>query len=262
MSLLGSWSDLRRVGGRDVAILAVFFGACLSVRGLEEQGWDRTVSVGGQLTSGNSEALTVNVSIAGLLDMDKHEWRLGAESNYGESEVAESEDGGASGGTEASTENARAYLGYKRKFGRIYAYWDNSVLHDEVADVDLRLIAGVGGGVYVVEAASVKASVETGVAYVREELGGGVSDDYFALRFGVRHDQTLSETAKIWESVEYLPRAEDWNDCLLNGEIGLEAALNSGSSLRIVIQDRYDAEPATGAETNDLAVVGSLVFKI
>ena len=45
---------------------------------------------------------------------------------------------------ETNTENGRAYLKYKQKYERVYAYSDNSVFHDDIADIDSRLILGAG----------------------------------------------------------------------------------------------------------------------
>ena len=96
---------------------------------------------------------------------------------------------------------------------------------------------------------------------MHEELATDEEDDYWAVRLAVRHDHVLSKTAKTWESLEYLPRADDWADYLLQAEAGVEAALNARFNLRLVLQDRYDSEPPAGIDENDLTVVASLVSK-
>ena len=52
-----------------------------------------------------------------------------------------------------------------------------------------------------------------------------------------------------------MPQAEDFDDYLLNAELGVEAALNSHVNLRTVLQNRYDNTPGEGLEKNDLALI-------
>lgn len=77
-----------------------------------------------------------------------------------------------------------------------------------------------------------------------------------------RFEHLLSETAKIWQSLEYLPAFDDFDLYLLHVEAGVEAALNSDLNLRVVVQDRYDSDPAPAAEHNDVSLIASLVYKI
>ena len=54
------------------------------------------------------------------------------------------------------------------------------------------------------------------------------------------------------------PAAEDFDNYLLTGEIGVEAAISDHLSLRVVVQDKYDNTPAPGAERNDLSLIAGL----
>lgn len=216
--------------------------------------WEGTVAAGVNVTSGNSDTMTINGSISAENAGVDNEIRLGASGNFGESEV--------NGVDETTTQNAKAYIAYKYKFDRSYLYSDNSILNDEIADINYRLIVGAGLGYRVIESDSAKLGLELGVAYMSEALSGASSDDSVLLRAAGRHDQTLSETAKCWLSAEYLPRADDTKDYLLNGEAGIEAALNSTLSLRVVVQDRYDSTVPDGREHNDLSVISALVYTL
>jgi putative salt-induced outer membrane protein YdiY len=221
----------------------------------EDKDWEVSVSAGGSLTDGNSETRAAGASVLGERTVDKKEIRLGAEGNFGEQEVGSE--------TETTVQNAKAFANVKRVLNGHYGYLDGSVLHDDVADLDYRLTLGPGVGMYLVKDEQTQLSVEGGGAWVREEFGSGAEDDYAAVRLAQRLDHKLSETAKAWESVEFLPRADDWGDYLLNAEVGTEAAMNAKLSLRLVIQSRYDSEPPPGVdEENDLAAIGALVYKL
>ncbi|MBT3191715.1 MAG: DUF481 domain-containing protein [Verrucomicrobia bacterium] len=233
--------------------VAVVVGAAQLVVAADGE-WDSTVAAGVNVTSGNSDTLAASGSVSGEKAGEDNEIRLGVEANFAESEV--------DGVDETTTDNAKAYLAYKYKFDRSYAYSDNSLATDDMADIKYRLIAGVGMGYRVIESDAIKLGLELGAAYMSEELAGDVSDDGILARIAARHDQALSETSKFWLSAEYLPRADDTDDYLLNGEAGVEAALNSTLSLRVVVQDRYDSTVPVDREHNDLAVISSLVYTL
>ncbi len=216
--------------------------------------WESTVAAGLNIASGNSETLAANASINAEKSGDVHEIRLGAEGNFGESTVNEID--------ETTTQNAKAIAVYKRKFEAFFLYSDNSLFHDKIADIDSRLIVGVGVGRRLMETDNIKFDIELGWAYINEELANTPGDDYVAARFSARHDQKLSENSKLWLTAEYLPNIDDFDDYLLNGEAGLEAALNSALSLRIVLQDRYDNTVPDDRERNDLSLISSVVYKL
>jgi len=216
--------------------------------------WERSLAVGATVTSGNSETTAANASIVAEKAGERNEVRLGAEGNFGESTI--------DGADETTTENAKASLTYKRKFNGSYLYSDNSLAHDDIADLDYRLIVGGGYGYRVIKTDTAKLGLELGTAYMHEELADDSKDDGILLRASARHDQTLSENAKLWATVEYLPRADDFNDYLINGEAGAEAALSKGLSLRVVIQDRYDSIVPVGRDQNDLSIISAVVCQL
>lgn len=243
-------------------VVAVVSSLAMAQEEAEEKGWDTTVALGATLTSGNSDTLAANASIAASREGEKHEIRLGAEANYGEADFETTVDGTTTTSTETTTQNAKALANYKRKFGRIYGYSDDNILHDDLGGIDYRMTLGVGGGGYVIEGDNSKLGTEMGVAYIREELADNTENDGIFMRFAARHDHQFSDTARIWESVEYLPNTEDFGDYLVNAEAGAEAALNSTLSLRIVLQDRYDSTPPGDNDENDLSLVSSVVYKL
>ncbi len=212
--------------------------------------WKGSVAAGLSFTEGNSETLTGNASAMGQRNTAATGLRLGVEGSYAEA------DG------ERTTENAKAYAAAKRKYEAFYLYTDDSVLYDRVADLDYRLILGAGAGRYLADRDEARVGFELGLAYVREKYGDEPSGDFIALRLAHRGEWKLSETARVWEAVEYLPAADDRDRYLVNAEAGVEAVLRDGLSLRVVVRDRYDSTPAEGRKGNDVAVTGSLVYAL
>ena len=220
-----------------------------------KDGWTTALNAGLTVTDGNSETLAANASLVtegqkeGLGSV-----LAGVEANYGESTVDEVED--------TTVNNAKAYANGKKTLSeRTFAYLDGSALFDDIALIDYRATLGPGLGFYVVKNDKHTLSFEAGPSYVWEKVDGA-SDDYLALRFAERGTCQISQTAKLVQSLEYLPEASDFNSYLLSGEVGVEASMTERVSLRLVLQDKYDSTPAATAERNDLSLIAGLGFKL
>jgi len=221
-----------------------------------EAGWDTTVSAGLNMTSGNSDSTVANAGVNAVRTQGKHETRLLAEANYGNSKT--------DGAEQTTADNLKGGVGHKYTLNGSFLYSNNSIFRDTVADLDLRLILGAGGGYHVIKSETATLDIELGVAYIREERADDTEDDNIAFRVAARHDQAFSETAKLWASVEYLPQADDFGIYLVNSEAGVEAVLSQRIqlNLRLVVQHRYDSDVPEGRENSDLAVISALVYKL
>jgi putative salt-induced outer membrane protein YdiY len=233
-------------------------GACVGAVLMAQAGepekpasFKNTLSAGLTAADGNSETMQANASL--VSEGEKQglgSVRAGIEANYGETTRDDVK--------ETTVNNAKAFANVKKTFSPLtFGSVDASVMQDEIADVDYRATLGPGLGTYAFKRDVCSLSFEAGPAYVWEKVGGA-SDDYLALRFAERLTLAPGATAKFWQSAEYLPKASDFGDYLLNGEIGAEAAMNARLNLRLVFQDKYDSTPAPGYEENDLAVIAGV----
>jgi putative salt-induced outer membrane protein len=213
--------------------------------------WDASLSLGASVTRGNSKTLLLSSSFQGAKKWDKNEVGLGADAVYGE------DDG---------IKNAAALHGFgqynrlltERLFGLVRL----DGLRDEIADIDYRIAASAGLGYYFIKNKETSLRAEAGPGYIYEQQGGGGdSRSYMTLRLAERLDQKLTETAKLWESVEYLPQVDRFENYILNAEIGVETAMSKTLSLQAVLQDSYHSEPAPGREENDLKLIAALKYK-
>ena len=230
-----------------MAVLA----AGLLAGSVRAEGFKTSLSLGVTATDGNSDTLGVNVGVLTERKTDVDAWRFGVDGQYGE----------VSGST--TTEQAKASAGYRHTIsGRAYGLLDVSLAYDAIADIDYRLIVSPGLGYYLLKDAANTLGLELGPSYIKEKVGGEETD-YAALRAAERFDRTLSESAKCWEAVEYLPSVDDLqDDYLLNAEAGVEAQINATASIRLVVKDVYDSTPAAGREKNDLSVVAALAYTL
>jgi putative salt-induced outer membrane protein YdiY len=228
---------------------AMVAAGCVSVFGIDTKGWEASLNAGLNLTRGNKDTLLANGGIAAFRSFGQNEIRLGLDGAYGKTEE------------EQTVGNAKAAANYKRKLAHAYGYVDASVLEDTIADIDYRAMIGPGVGYYVLDNSRAKLGLEAGVSYVYERVAG-VQDDYVACRFAERLDVKLSDTAKCWEAVEYLPAIEDFQQYLLNAEAGIEAAINAHLSLRVVVQDAYNSRPGADREYNDLILTAGVSYRL
>ncbi len=214
--------------------------------------WAPTLNLGVSVTDGNTDTLGVNLGlVAGVgTAEDGNHARVTADWNYGEV------DG------DNTVQNTEAKLVYERTLSDVsYAYASAGILNDSIARVSYRVPVSLGIGYLAWQDAAARLILEAGPAYVWEKVAGD-KDDYFALRFAQSYFRALSETARIFQSLEYIPQASDFDNYLLNFEIGAEAALNANAALRVVFKNRYDNEPAPDAKKNDLQLLAGLAYRL
>ncbi|NLB56618.1 MAG: DUF481 domain-containing protein [Lentisphaerae bacterium] len=213
--------------------------------------FESSLSLGITYTDGNSENLLFNAALTtegereGLGSI-----KAGIEGNYGNSRVDEEK--------ETTVKNAKAFLDAKKTISpKTYGGLDLTALYDDIAEIDYRLIIAPNLGMYAVKSDKLALCFEVGPAYVFEKLDGEDAD-YFALRLAEECKFQISETAKAWQSAEYLSKADDFDKYLINAELGVEAALNSRLNLRVTLKNRYDNEPSDEKERNDFQLIAGI----
>lgn len=218
-----------------------------------EPKWETTIALGATMTQGNSSNTLINGSLLVQRKDDVNDFRFGADVTYGQS------------GEESTSDSGKIFANDRHVLsGRMYALIDAVLSYDNIANIDYRFVLSPGLGVYLLKSETTTLGVDIGPAYITEKIAG-VTNDYnssFALRVAERLDHKLTKTAKLWQSIEYLPETKDFGNYLLNVEIGTEAAMTEKINIRLVAKDAYDSTPAEGRKENDLSIVGALVIKI
>jgi putative salt-induced outer membrane protein YdiY len=86
--------------------------------------------------------------------------------------------------------------------------------------------------------------------------------EHLAARFAERFEYKLTASTKVWESLEYLPKVDEWGaNYLVNFEAGISTAINKHWGLRVVFQDMYASEPANGRKSNDIRLLAGTDYK-
>jgi putative salt-induced outer membrane protein YdiY len=219
--------------------------------------WKSTLAAGLTLTRGNSETLLATASAGTDKKWDHNELSFGADGAYGETKLTESSK---------ETENADSLHGvsqYNRLVSdRIYFYGRVEGLHDGVADVQYRVTLAPGGGYYFIKNTNADLCVEVGPGFIAEKLDDHYSD-FMTLRVGEKYHQKLSDRARLWQTAEFLPEVDHFNNYILNGEIGIEADITQDKklTLRSFLQDMYNNVPAPGRLKNDTKLVTAIAYK-
>jgi putative salt-induced outer membrane protein len=211
--------------------------------------WERSASFGFTLTSGNSDTILFTADAQAQKKWLRDELSFGASAGYGESEDVKNND------------YVKGYGQYNRLFTqRFYGYLRLDAMHDDIADVDYRFTLGPGAGYYFIKREQTRLSAELGPGFVYERQGGE-TESYLTVRLAERFEHKIKDGARIWQSAEVLPQVDDVENYVVNAELGVEAPLTKTLSLRAVLQDTYDHQPAPGRKKNDLKLITALAWK-
>ncbi len=211
--------------------------------------WESSAALGFTLSTGNSETLLGTADFNGTKKWDAYEWIVGANLTYGENDSTKNADSQRVLTQLNWLVSERAYA-----FGRIEA------VRDTIADIDYRVPISAGMGYYFIKNKQTFLSAEVGPGFVFEKKGG-ISDSYLTLRAAERFEHKFNDNVKLWQSLEYTPQVDNFDNFQIVGEIGIEAKLSNALSLRTYIQDTYVNKPAAGRKDNDAKIVTAIAYK-
>jgi putative salt-induced outer membrane protein YdiY len=217
--------------------------------------WDTTAALGFTLTAGNSETMLLTLTLDTKNAWEKNEVGFGIAGGYGENTVNDVNS--------KTTEFLQGYAQYNRLFtDRFYGAFRVFGQYDGIAGIDYRFILSPLAGYYLIKNDKMLLAAEAGPSLVFEHLSGEDSNAYWAARFGERFEYKLSASTKVWQTLGYIPKVDQWEqNYLLNFEAGIDTAINKHWSLRIVFQDQYANEPAPDRKKNDIRLIAGTAFK-
>jgi putative salt-induced outer membrane protein YdiY len=219
--------------------------------------WQNTATLGLTIARGNTDTTLVSVAVDSAKKWTNSDLHLGADAIYGDTRLPNAP---------ASTETADAEHGfaqYNQNFtDRFFGYGRLEGMHDGIADIQYRVTATPGAGYYFIKNKTADLSLEGGPGFITEKLGDQTSS-YATLRIAEKSHYRISEHAKAWESIEYLPQVDEFDNYIVDAEVGIEAGLNKSNklALRTVLDDSYDNVPAAGRLKNDLKLIAGITYK-
>lgn len=241
-------------------VQAVAFLLCLGVSSQAQEAattvetnkppaWDVSASLGFSSTSGNSETLLLTGSLVGKRKFDDANLELGAAGAYGENDHIRNVQTLRGWGQYDDSITERTYW-----YGRVEGY------HDGIADIQYRFTIGPGIGYYFIKKEKTMLRGEFGPSWIYQRLGDE-NNDYFSLRFAERFEHQFNERVKLYQTLEWLPELTDWENYLMNFEVGVESALSEKMSVTLSFTDNYNSRPASDRKHNDTRLVAGLKYK-
>ena len=220
--------------------------------------WESVASVDMALTRGNSKSFLATATLNTKRSWESDELLLGAAAGFGNSTVKD-----ASG--QQTTSETQDYL---RGFGqfnhlfteRFYTGLRVEGLHDNVAGINYRITVSPVAGYYFIKHTNTLLSAEAGPSLVDEELGHHTST-YLGFRVGERFEHKFDGGAKVWETLEWIPQVDKFDNWILNAEVGVSAPITKALDVRLVAQDTYNNQPALGRLKNDLKVLAGIGYR-
>ena len=211
--------------------------------------WDGNISLGGNVKSGNTESVTVNLSLAALREWENDRFQFRFFYNYEE---------------DNNTLSGRDFFG-TMKFDHFFTtnFFNALSLEikgDEFKDLNLRTTIGLGVG-YRFWNDDVKIlELEGGVSYFSENLDVGMDQEFFAGRFGLTFSYKIFENLSLKDYMLYYPRFERPQEYRLRNELSLISALGEGWATKVTYIFDQDTEATFGILEKDHQIIFAIQY--
>jgi putative salt-induced outer membrane protein YdiY len=218
--------------------------------------WTGSVGTGFTLTRGNSETESVNVGISLLRRAEVDRITLEAAYLFGRQTDTDTDD------RSTTQDEWFAALQYDYFFSqKLYNYVTTRVERDRIADLDLRLTAGLGAGYQWIESPDLNVSTEAGLSWLFEDVERGEDDETIVLRLAYHVDKRFHDRLLCFHDLEAFPSVEDFSDVFLTTQAGLRVSLTQVMFAESKVVLDYDSTPAPGSAETDLTYLLSLGVK-
>lgn len=211
--------------------------------------WQSSISAGLSLTRGNSDTLLFSADFLTRKKTPDDEYAVRLGGSYGEQD------------SKQTVNNYKLAGQWNHLFtDRLFSYARADGLRDVIADVDYRFTIGPGAGYYLIKQTNMTLAAEAGAAFEAQKLGGQ-NETFATVRLAERFERKLNDHVRLWENLEVLPQVEQFDNYVINAEIGVEAALTKTLSLKTYLDDSYQSQPAKGKDKNDAKIIAAVAYK-
>ncbi len=211
--------------------------------------YEGNLNVGINIARGNTDTTEMHIDGEIAPSFGRNTVTVGGQLNRSE----------ASGVTTASNWRIRAQ--YDRDFGvrrRWYGAAFNTYENDELADLNLRVTAGVGVGYKFFDQSPTFLRISLGPAYVNENFKTGSDRTFLGLRWALDFEQELWTDDLTLYHTDTMTFGLSETQYVLYTTTGLKVDLIADLSLSAEFQYNYNAEPPEGTGVSDRR----LIFKL
>lgn len=242
--------DLKLEG--DIPSLALSRLGQINPPAKEPEKWTGSLTVGGSLTSGNTERRAIGAAFEAIRRSEIDRITADATWDYSEDK--------ATGDWVLNQRRAGGGLKYDYFISKKWYFLATArVLGDTLADINLRFTGGVGLGYQWVENDTTNFSTEAGLSYFNENYRSATpSVDYLAARVAYKLSHKLGDSTKLLHGTEAFPSLEDANDIYFQMKTEVQTSLTASMIASLGWVWDYDNTPAPGRERSDHRVLLSV----
>lgn len=211
--------------------------------------WNGSVSIGGNLQTGNTDRMSVAASAEAVRksDIDRTNFKL----LYNYAEEADS----------MTVRNLYGALKYDYFFtGRTYGFVSVEMLSDRFRDIRLRTVTGPGVGYQVWDEKTRALSLEIGAAYFAEDLVTGLDDSWATSRAAFSLRWRLNGSLEFTDAFVLSNRVDDMADYQMRNEAAVTTGLGASWALKLSNIMDYDSEPSAGVRSTDIFWILALQY--
>ncbi len=216
---------------------------------LQDHGWKSTVHFGASVSQENSESSL----IAAGFTLDK---KRGQNEYFAKFSYAYGKDSG-----NVNKDEILANASWKRVNSSDY-YTGTRVDYrkDELADISHRMGATLLEGVFLIKDEKKWLAPEIGFGFSSQTISDESSQSV-NFYVGVHSEFKLNEKTRIYETFSIFSPIDQMENYWIYGEIGIETILTDRVSLKLYVQDQYEASPAAGRKHNDLRYMTAIEYR-
>jgi len=218
----------------------------------EEAVWERKITAGYTISRGNTEnqQLVANAIIRRTTDND--EFTLKGDLYYSAADK------------ETEAEKWSGMGRYDWKFDpdkRWFNFYQLQAERDRFAEVNYRLIPGVGLGYWFFDREDMRFKAEVAVGLEHTDYRDGTEDtSEMVLIPKAYFERNLFVNSKLIQDVTLYPSLTDTGDYRLHSETTLENPLSDKLSVNFTLINDYNSDPPENARTNDTRFISSLSY--
>ena len=255
-----------------LAVLAAAATTVVVAEDAPKNSWETSANANLGLSSGNSKNFIVNSGILSVKKWDKNELTGTADVNYGENTTF-APNAAHTAIVESKTTTAQSYgagLQYNRLVWEDRGYFlaKGDARQDKVAGVDHRFTLAPGLGYYLIREKAMELKAEVGPGFVFEKLKGLPEKNYVTLRVAEAFKWNITEHARLFQDLEYLPQVDRFGNYVANASVKVEADITTSLALNITLRDTYRSKPApydvlpvVFRKKNDLTLTAGVTYK-
>lgn len=144
-----------------------------------------------------------------------------------------------------------------------YSYALSEAYWDEIQNLDLRAILGIGAGLNLWKGAGDHRSLdlEAGISGIYEDFRNRPSDIQFALRFAASYLDMWTEDLAFTQRIEILMPVDDPGDYILRSHTALDMSLSERWTLKNILELQYLGDPPADTRAFDLRLLAGIEYK-